>query len=56
MRTTIHLVTARDFLALYPVMQPVHVRTVYSSSPERRALEFAAPGARDHRVRIAPAD
>jgi len=39
MRTTIHLVTARDFLALYPVMKPVHVRTVYSSSPDRRALE-----------------
>lgn len=38
MRTTIHLVTARDCLALYPVMRPVHVRTVYSSSPENRVL------------------
>lgn len=39
MRTTIHLVTAPDYLALYPVMRPVHVRTVYSSSLEHRALE-----------------
>jgi hypothetical protein len=39
MRTTIHLVTARDFLALYPVMRPVHGRTVYSSRADRRALE-----------------
>jgi hypothetical protein len=38
MRTTIHLVTARDYLALYSVMRPVHVRTVYSSSPDRRIL------------------
>ena len=38
MRTTIHLVTARDCLALYPVMRPVHARTVYSSSPESRVL------------------
>jgi hypothetical protein len=39
MRTTIHLVTARDYLALYPIMRPVHGRTVYSSSPDARALQ-----------------
>jgi hypothetical protein len=39
MRTTIHLVTARDCLSLYPVMQPVHQRAVYASSSDRRALE-----------------
>lgn len=39
MRTTIHLVTARDWLTLYPVLRQVHVRTVYSSSPNRRELE-----------------
>jgi hypothetical protein len=39
MRTTIHLVTARDWLALYPAMRSVHARTVSSSSPDRRSLE-----------------
>jgi hypothetical protein len=39
MRTTIHLATARDYLALYPVVRPVHMRTVYSSSPDARALK-----------------
>jgi winged helix DNA-binding protein len=39
MRTTIHLVTARDWLALYPAMRSVHARTVYSSSPDGRSLE-----------------
>jgi hypothetical protein len=39
MRTTIHLVTARDCLSLYPVMQPVHRSAVYASSSDRRALE-----------------
>ena len=38
MRTTIHVVTARDCLALYPVFRPVHARTVYSNSPDGRAL------------------
>jgi Winged helix DNA-binding domain len=38
MRTTIHLVTARDCLRLYPVMRPVHQRTVYSSSADGRDL------------------
>jgi hypothetical protein len=39
MRTTIHLVTARDFLALYPVMRPVHARTVYSGRLDALALK-----------------
>ena len=39
MRTTIHLVTARDFLALYPVMRPVHARTVYSGRLNALALK-----------------
>lgn len=39
MRTTIHLVTARDYLTLYPVFRPVHARTVYSSSADARALK-----------------
>jgi hypothetical protein len=39
MRTTIHLVTARDCLRLYPVMHPVHLRAVYSTSSDRLALE-----------------
>jgi winged helix DNA-binding protein len=38
MRTTIHLVTARDALALYPVTRPVHTRTVYSSTLDAHAL------------------
>lgn len=37
-RTTIHLVTARDCLALYPVMRPVHARTVFGT-PEDRVLK-----------------
>jgi hypothetical protein len=39
MRTTIHLVTARDCLALYPVMRPVHARTVYSTRADALALK-----------------
>ncbi len=39
MRTTIHLVTARDYLALYSVMRPRHVRTVLSGGADRRALK-----------------
>jgi hypothetical protein len=39
MRTTIHLVTVPDYLALYPVVRAGHVRTVYSSSPDARALQ-----------------
>lgn len=38
MRTTIHMVTAADCLALYPVMEPVHQRSVYSSRDHRQAL------------------
>ena len=39
MRTTIHLMTARDCLALHSVFRPVHARTVYSSSPDGRVLK-----------------
>ncbi len=39
MRTTIHLVTARDCLALYAVFRAVHARTVHSSSPDAQALK-----------------
>jgi hypothetical protein len=38
MRATIHLVTARDMLALYPLMQPVHERMFRSGSPFGRRL------------------
>lgn len=38
MRATIHLVSARDCLALRPVMQPILERTFYSSSPFGRQL------------------
>jgi hypothetical protein len=38
MRATMHLVTAPDYLALYPVVRASHVRTVYSSSPDAQAL------------------
>lgn len=37
MRTTLHLVTARDCLALHPLLQPVH-RSRFSSSPFARNL------------------
>ena len=38
-RGTLHLVTARDALALRPLIQPVIERTVYGSSPLRNAVK-----------------
>jgi hypothetical protein len=38
MRATVHLVTARDCLALRPVVQPVLTRTLNSSSPWGRQI------------------
>ncbi len=38
LRATIHLVTARDCLALRPLLQPVLTRTLYSSSPYGRGI------------------
>src|ERR671921_1902761 len=39
MRNTIHLVSARDCLALRPLMQPVFDRTLYSPRANRAHLE-----------------
>jgi hypothetical protein len=39
MRNTVHLVSARDCLALRPLMQPVFDRTLYSSRANRAHLE-----------------
>jgi hypothetical protein len=39
MRTTLHLVSARDALGLRPLMQPVLARTFRSSTPWYRAVE-----------------
>jgi hypothetical protein len=38
MRSTIHLVTARDCLALRPVLQPVQERNLFAGSPYGRRL------------------
>lgn len=38
LRGTLHLVTARDALLLRPLIQPVIERTVYGSSPLRKAV------------------
>lgn len=39
MRSTIHLVSARDCLALHPVLQPVQERNLFKGSPYGRRLE-----------------
>lgn len=39
MRSTIHLVTARDCLVLRPMLQPVQERYLYSGSPYGRRLD-----------------
>lgn len=38
MRSTIHLVSARDCLALHPVLQPVQERNLFTGSPHGRRL------------------
>jgi hypothetical protein len=39
LRATLHLVTARDCLALHPVLRPVHDRAFQSGSPYGRRLQ-----------------
>ncbi len=39
MRNTVHLVTARDCLALRPLMQPVFDRSLYASRANREGIE-----------------
>src|SRR5215213_9969791 len=39
MRNTVHLVSARDCLALRPLMQPVFDRSLYSTHARRKDLE-----------------
>jgi hypothetical protein len=43
MRSTLHLLTARDCLALRAMMQPAMSRALYSSSPYGRAIEGVDP-------------
>ncbi len=60
MRATVHLLTARDSLALRPVLQPVLTRTLNSSSPlgqaDRRGGRRRVAGRRSETARRAAAD